>query len=132
MGMTDQDNQPATQSAQYVIRLPGEGREISLGPTGTVSVKVERRQSNGTLSAYESAVPAKTAGPPLHIHADWDEAFYVIEGEMTFSLDGKLFRAPAGSFVFVPRQVPHTFWNESDTVARQLTVFTPSGIEDYF
>jgi uncharacterized cupin superfamily protein len=61
-----------------------------------------------------------------------DEAFHVLEGEMTFVVSGEITTAPAGSFVFVPRGVIHTFWNESELPARQLTVFTPSGIEHYF
>jgi oxalate decarboxylase/phosphoglucose isomerase-like protein (cupin superfamily) len=51
---------------------------------------------------------------------------------MTFLIDGETTTAPAGSFVFIPRGVLHTFWNESDGPARQLTVFSPSGIEHYF
>lgn len=48
------------------------------------------------------------------------------------SSDCALPRRAEGSFVFIPRGVLHTFWNESDAPARQLTVFTPAGIEDYF
>ena len=84
------------------------------------------------ISAYEFVVPAATAGPPLHLHRDWDEAFYVLEGEMTFLIDGRTSSAPAGLFVFVPRGILHTFWNESAAPAKQLTVFIPSGIEAYF
>lgn len=51
---------------------------------------------------------------------------------MTFLIDGETTTVPAGSFVFVPRGILHTFWNESASPARQLTVFTPAGIEDYF
>jgi len=51
---------------------------------------------------------------------------------MTFLIDGEERVAPAGSFVFVPRGVLHTFWNAGTEPARQLTVFTPSGIEDFF
>src|SRR5699024_1084452 len=53
-------------------------------------------------------------------------------GEMTFIVDGTVSSAPAGSFVFVPRGVLHTFWNEGELPARQLTIFTPSGMEQYF
>jgi oxalate decarboxylase/phosphoglucose isomerase-like protein (cupin superfamily) len=51
---------------------------------------------------------------------------------MTFLIDGCEHVARAGSFVFVPRGVAHTFWNAGAAPARQLTVFTPAGIEDYF
>ncbi len=119
-------------SGQSVVRAPGEGRVISLGDAGEATLKVVSRESAGTMSAYEFEIPPATAGPPLHFHRSWDEAFYVLEGEMTFLIDGQTSAAPAGSFVFIPRGVPHTFWNESAAPARQLTVFTPAGIEAYF
>jgi quercetin dioxygenase-like cupin family protein len=115
-----------------VVHGPGEGRAIPLGDAGVVTLKVGRRETAGTLSVYEFATPPQTAGPPLHLHRGWDEAFYVLDGEMTFLIDGQTSTVPAGSFVFIPRGVLHTFWNESASPARQLTVFTPGGIEDYF
>jgi hypothetical protein len=60
------------------------------------------------------------------------EAFYVLEGEMTFLIDGRTSAAPAGSFVFLPRGIARIFWNESAAPAKPLTVFTPAGIEAYF
>ena len=48
-------------------------------------------------------------GSPLHVHHNEDEWFYVIEGEVTFWVGGETIVAPAGSFVYGPRDVPHTF-----------------------
>jgi quercetin dioxygenase-like cupin family protein len=129
--MEDGD-EPVTRQGQSVVLAPGVGRDISLGDAGTVTLKAVATDSGGTLSAYEFATPPATAGPPLHLHRTWDEAFYVLEGEMTFLIDGRTHAAPAGSFVFVPRGMLHTFWNGSDAPARQLVVFTPAGIEAYF
>ena len=120
------------QPGRGIVVQPGDGRTISLGSVGLVTMKAERADSNGHVSAYEFMLPAATTGPPLHLHRSWDEAFFVLEGTMSFIVDGVVSSAPAGTFVFVPRGVEHTFWNESDEPARQLTVFTPSGIEDYF
>ncbi len=117
---------------QSVVLAPGDGRVIPLGEVGNVTLKAVGRETGGTLSVYEIVTPPATAGPPLHLHRTWDEAFYVLEGEMTFLIDGRTSTAPAGSFVFVPRGILHTFWNESAAPARQLTVFTPAGIEEYF
>lgn len=122
----------ADRPAHSVVRAPGDGRTISLGDAGVVTLKAVRDDTGGAVSAYEFAMPPATAGPPLHLHRGWDEAFYVLEGEMTFLIDGRRSAAPAGTFVFVPRGVPHTFWNAGTAPARQLTVFTPAGIEDYF
>ena len=129
--MTDVDR-TVVPHGQSVVRLPGEGRTISFGDAGEAILKMVSQESAGTMSAYEFVIPPKTAGPPLHLHRSWDEAFYVLEGEMTFLIDGRTSAAPAGSFVFIPRGITHTFWNESAAPARQLTVFTPAGIEAYF
>lgn len=118
--------------ARAYLTPPGEGRRIPLGDAGVVTLKVVGDDTGGSLTVYEFVIPARTAGPPLHLHRTMDEAFYVLEGEMIFIVAGETISAPAGSFVFVPRGVLHTFWNESETPGRQLTVFTPSGIEHYF
>ena len=77
-------------------------------------------------------LPAASAGPPAHVHRTWDAAFYVLAGEMTFQVGDVTPTLGAGSFVFVPYGVLHAFWNAGTEPARQLTVFTPSGIEDLF
>lgn len=116
----------------YVVRQPGDGRIVSLGGAGEVTLKVEGLDSGHRAAVYEFTVPPATAGPPLHLHRTWDETFYVLEGEMTFLIDGTNHVAPAGTCVFVPRGILHTFWNATDSPARQLTFFAPSGIENYF
>ena len=129
--MTDLDR-TETLRAQSVVSEPGKGRVVSFGDAGEATLKVVGRESGGTMSAYEFVIPPETAGPPLHLHRNWDEAFYVLEGEMTFLIDGRTSTVPAGSFVFIPRGILHTFWNEGTVPAKQLTVFTPAGIEEYF
>ena len=88
-------------------------------------------QSGGALTAFENTV-APGDGPPLHVHAAEDEAWYVLEGDLRFRLGDELRGAPAGSFVFVPRGVPHCFQNVGDAPARILVLFTPSGMERFF
>ena len=112
-----------------VVLGPGGGRRI---PGTSVAVKAERRHSGGALTVYEATVAPRHAGPPVHLHRTWDEAFYVLAGAMTFLIDGAEHAAPAGAFVFVPHGVPHAFWNAGAEPARQLTVVTSSGIEDFF
>jgi quercetin dioxygenase-like cupin family protein len=93
-------------------------------------VLLRSEQSGGEVSVIETAPPAG-AGPPLH-HHDFDEAFYVLEGELTFQLRDERIQVRAGELVFAPRGVPHTFANLSDAPARQLIVCTPAGFERYF
>ena len=129
--MADADGSDGRQG-QSVVLAPGEGREVPLGEAGTVTLKAVGEETGGRLTAYEFAMPPATAGPPLHLHRSWDEAFYVLAGTVTFLIDGRTSAVAAGGFVFVPRGVLHTFWNEGDAPARQLTVFAPAGIEHYF
>jgi quercetin dioxygenase-like cupin family protein len=69
--------------------------------------------------------------PPLHRH-DFDEAFYVLEGVLTFQLGDERFTRRAGELVFAPRDMPHTYANRSGAPARALLVITPAGFERYF
>jgi hypothetical protein len=64
------------------------------------------------------------SGSPLHVHHREDEWFYVIEGQLTFWVGGDVIEAPAGSFVYGPRDVPHTFIVSSEQ-ARFLLVTEP-------
>jgi quercetin dioxygenase-like cupin family protein len=94
-------------------------------------VLLRSEQSGGAVSVIDSVAPAGFAGPPLHMH-DFDEAFYVIEGELTFQVEDRLLTAGPGDLAFAPRNVPHTFANRSGAQARYLLVCTPAGFERYF
>jgi hypothetical protein len=69
-------------------------------------------------------------GSPLHVHHREDEWFYVLEGELTFWVGGETIDAPAGSFVYGPRDIPHTFVVASEQ-ARFLLVTEPAGFEGF-
>lgn len=60
-------------------------------------VLLRGEQSNGALAIVEIAVPPRWEGPPLHHHA-FDEAFYLLDGEVTFRLGDGLQTGAAGSF----------------------------------
>ena len=110
---------------------PGEGNTIEGPAGGPLTFKARGEQTGGTLTAFENTI-APLDGPPLHIHANEDEAFYILEGHLRYLLDGELHDAPAGSFVFIPRGTPHCFQNIGDRPARILVLFTPSGMEHFF
>ena len=70
--------------------------------------------------------------PPLHVHARHAECFFVIEGELTFRLEDRELVAGAGTWVFVPPDVVHTFSVTGDSRARFLGIHTPScGFGDF-
>jgi quercetin dioxygenase-like cupin family protein len=95
------------------------------------AVLVRSEQSGGRVGIIESVMPPGAPGPPLHKH-DFDEAFYVLDGELTFNLGGGLVTIHAGEMAFAPGGEPHTFANRSDGDARYLIVCTPAGFEREF
>jgi quercetin dioxygenase-like cupin family protein len=95
------------------------------------TVLLRGEQSDGVIGLVENVVPPRWEGPPLHHHA-FDEAFYVLDGELTFQLGDELLTAGPGALVFAPRDAHHTLANLSDTEARYLLVCTPAGFERYF
>lgn len=85
-------------------------------------------RTGDALSVTEMRVPPRADGPPLH-HHDFDEAFCMVEGELTFSVAGELITARPDDVVFVPRGVHHALANRTDAPARYLLVCTPAGFE---
>ena len=73
---------------------------------------------------------SRGSGSPLHVHHNEDEMFYVIDGELTLWVNGQTTVAPAGSFAYGPRDVPHTFTVTSDQ-ARFLLIVQPAGFDDF-
>jgi uncharacterized RmlC-like cupin family protein len=71
-------------------------------------------------------------GPPEHIHAAEDEMYYVLSGHIRFKAAARMFDAPQGSFMFIPRGTPHCFQNTGETPATLLVMFSPAGMELFF
>jgi quercetin dioxygenase-like cupin family protein len=100
-------------------------------PDLRTNVLLRSEQSGGHVSMIEIVVPANSAGPPLHTH-DFDEAFYMLEGELIFQIADELFTRRAGELAFAPRNVAHALANHSDADARYLLVCTPAGFERHW
>jgi quercetin dioxygenase-like cupin family protein len=98
---------------------------------GRVKVLLRGADSGGRVALMDNVVPAHTPGPPLH-HHDFDEAFYLLEGEATFRLGDQLITRRAGELAWAPRGAHHTFANLSDADLRWLLICTPAGFERYF
>ena len=107
---------------------PGEGEAYwFLGTLSTIKASAE--STGGGVAVIETLAP-RGSGSPLHVHSREDEWFYVIEGELTVWVDGRSSVAPAGSFVFGPKGLPHTFTVSSEA-ARFLLVTEPAGFEAF-
>jgi quercetin dioxygenase-like cupin family protein len=91
-----------------------------------ITVKVEQGASP-SFAVFEAELPPSWEGPPPHLHRNQDEAFYVLDGSVTFSLAGRSQLCTAGSFIFVQRGSPHSF-GANDLPARILVMMTPEAI----
>lgn len=112
-----------------VVLQPGEGRRIDLGDF-SVTVKANADETGAALSLLEADEPPGF-GPPLHIHHDAGEAFYVIEGEYNFFLPDGEVRCPAGAFVFIPAGIEHGF-RVGDVHSRKLNIYVPAAMLGFF
>jgi quercetin dioxygenase-like cupin family protein len=118
----------STGAVAPIVAAPGEGEALwFLGILATVKSSTET--TAGAVAVIEHHAP-RGAGSPLHVHSREDEWFYVLEGELTFWVDGETSVAPAGSFVFGPKGIPHTFIVSSEQ-ARFLLVAEPAGFEGF-
>jgi mannose-6-phosphate isomerase-like protein (cupin superfamily) len=68
-------------------------------------------------------------GPETHVHADEDDAFYILDGELIFELPDGDVSAPKGTFVLVPPGVEHTFRNPLDRPTEVLNIHAPAGFD---
>ena len=99
---------------------------------GLVTFYALGEETGGAFTLFEEATAPRDSALP-HLHHEEDQAFYVLQGEHEFVCDGRTFGAEAGSFVYVPRGVVHSFENVGTTPGRLLIFSTPaSGTESFF
>jgi quercetin dioxygenase-like cupin family protein len=96
-----------------------------------VTIKLTSADTQGNFSVMEGATPPGAFVPP-HTHLAMDEFFHVIEGEYEFTVDGRTVKAPAGTFIHVPKGISHGFANKSSRPARLIDFHTPGGFENFF
>jgi len=108
---------------------PGEGRSIDLG-NFTMSVKATAAETGSAFTLLEATEPAGF-GPPMHIHHDAAEAFYVLDGEYLMFIEDREFRCPAGSFIYIPSGLRHGF-RVGGEPSRKLNLYSPAAMVGYF
>ena len=95
---------------------------------GLAVIKATAAETGGLMSIVEVTEPPGEEAP-LHVHRREDEAFWILEGEVTFEVGGETIEAGAGDYVFGPRDIPHRY-----TVGREgcrmLFILTPGGFEE--
>ena len=117
----------ASSDVSPIALQDSEGEALwFLGMLATIKASTET--TGGRVAVIEHLAP-QGSGSPLHLHHNEDEWFYVTEGELIFWVGGQVIPAPAGSFVYGPRGVPHTF-SVTSPETRFLVVTEPAGFEN--
>jgi mannose-6-phosphate isomerase-like protein (cupin superfamily) len=93
----------------------------------TLDIKISGQDTDGQLAVFEQIGQTPNGGPPLHIHIDQDEWFFVTEGEYLFQCGKEKFRLKPGDTLFLPRNVPHAFEK-----ARTIVSYQPAGKMEAF
>jgi uncharacterized RmlC-like cupin family protein len=117
--------------AEPIVLLPGEGETVPSGPN-QITFKVAGDATGGSFSLIEYSVVPNFKAPPAYFHTNEIWAAYILEGTLTFQFGERKISAPAGTFILSPRDVPSTWWNESDQPARWLIIFAPPGFEQIY
>jgi quercetin dioxygenase-like cupin family protein len=115
--------------AQVIINAPNQGPAFSA--VGDIYRILASGDQTGGAYALSEARVLPGGGPPPHIHRREDEAFFILEGTITFTLNGQEVAAGPGTFLQAPRNLPHTFKNETNSPARMLIFVTPPGFEKF-
>lgn len=116
------------RSPKITVRGQGESLNV-LGDNQRVLLTGD--DTEGRFTMIESENPPGI-GPPIHIHHNEDEVFYVLEGQVEFTADGETVVCEAGSMVFLPQDSLHTWKVVGEGRARMLTMLMPAGLEAYF
>lgn len=116
-------------SGRAIVLRPGEGRPIDLG-NFVMSLKATGDDTGGAFSLLEAAEPA-AFGPPMHVHHDCAEAFFVLDGLYRIFVEDDEFECGAGSFIYIPSGLRHGF-RVGPLPSRKLNLYTPAAMVPYF
>jgi quercetin dioxygenase-like cupin family protein len=118
-----------SNDAKMIQVNPGEGDAFSAA--GDVYRVLASGDRTGGVYALSEIRVSPNNGPPPHIHSYDDEAFFVLEGEITFQVGKDKIVGGPGTFIQGPRGIPHTFKNNGQSAARMLVLVMPSGFENF-
>jgi quercetin dioxygenase-like cupin family protein len=111
--------------------LGRDGGEHIWFTNASFAFKATAASTGGELFLVEALLPAGFS-PPLHVHHDEHEAFYVLEGTLEIVCGDERYEAAPGSFAFLPSGIAHSFRVSDDAEARVLALAVPGGIEEFF
>jgi quercetin dioxygenase-like cupin family protein len=117
-------------AAVPIVRNDGEGERLWFYGGGVHTWKACAEETDGAFILLEAQM-TQDKTTPLHVHANEDEALYVLEGEILVHIDGSDHRVGPRGVAVAPRGVPHAFLVTSPT-ARVLTLQTPGSAESFY
>ena len=119
-----------TSIRQPILKTSTEGRTIAV--VGDVyRFMATGDETDGKYAMWE-AIVLPGGGPPPHIHSREEESFYILDGEITFTVNGKQIVATEGMFANMPVGSLHSFKNNTDKTARMILSVAPAGLEKMF
>ena len=114
-----------------ITRGSEDGENLSI-VGDTYRILIRGKETGGAYAAIDMLIPPG-GGPGPHAHANFQESFYVIDGEIEVKSEASTYTAKKGSYVNIPKGgIVHCFKNKSDKVAHLLCVVVPSGLEEFF
>jgi mannose-6-phosphate isomerase-like protein (cupin superfamily) len=117
-------------SEPFVVK-PGEARLLDLG-NFEVAVLADGAATSEAFALLQTQGEGQGFGPPMHIHRDAAEAFFVLEGTYQMYFEDREELAPPGTFVYVPQNAPHTFKLVSEGQGKKLNIFAPAAMVGFF
>jgi mannose-6-phosphate isomerase-like protein (cupin superfamily) len=96
-------------------------KSLKIG-SAILDCKVSGKDTDGDLYIFESINNVKNEGPPLHLHPDLDETFYILEGKLKFKVGDEILYLGVGDSIFIPRNVPHTFTSNTQQASKMLVI----------
>ncbi|MFD3454762.1 cupin domain-containing protein [Streptomyces sp. NPDC058691] len=122
---------PSSDAKAGGIHVPSADGVVKWFSGDVYSIKLTADQTAGSLGVVEAWVPPG-GGPVAHTHADQDETFFLISGELEFLNGDSVFTAGPGDLVHCPRETRHRFKNTGFHTAHMLFFYTPGGSEGLF
>ena len=112
----------------YALGADG-GERLVFGEV-TILVRASADTTGGAFSVFEELPPLVDTG--LHVHANEDEIFYILEGEHIIRCGDEEFHVGPGGMVFAPRGLPHSQRRVVPGVGRHIVLMSPAGFEGFF
>lgn len=124
---TDKSFKVASGEARFGTHYKMKGVTLN-----TLDIKISGKDTENDLAVFEQTGLTPKGGPPLHIHPNQDEWFYVVEGEYLFQVGEEKYPMKSGDTIFLPRKVKHAFVQLSEK-GKMIVSYLPAGkMEDFF